>query len=116
MKTFLLPLLILAASCTNKSDNDLQDGTYETRSPISIDGKLINDKWIIEGDRFTITRNDQIIYTIVGIHSGKRVDLFPLDNNPYYPHSFAKGLIITVSWGFYFYPTTGETFTLQKQF
>lgn len=113
-----LPVLLLVfmlGSCAVKSDLSLQDGTYRMFSPVSIGGQMINDRWTISGDNFTITRNDSVIYTASGIYHDGHYDLFPSGNNPYYNESFASGKITVIDWGFYFYPSSGKTFTLQRE-
>ena len=120
MKLITLSLLILitAASCSNKKDLDVQDGTYRTFSPVSINGELINDLWTIEGDRFSITRDGQEIYAIEGVWNLDHLELFPYGDNPYYKTSMKGATIVTVDFGFYLYPnypTTDITFCLQRQ-
>lgn len=114
MKNLIFLLLLLPfAACSNKGDLDVKSGSYRTFSPVSINGELINDTWVIEGDNFKIIRGIETIYSVSGIRNGNRIELFPDGTNPYYNEDFRDDKIVTTSWGFYFYPSSQKTFTLQ---
>lgn len=115
--TFLLIAVAMLSACTKNSDLEIKDGVYHLRSPISIDSVMMDsDYWILSHDVFIIVRRGDTIMQHTGYIHNKRYEFFSDGDNPYYPdESFSGGKIVSVDWGFYFFPNSGKTFTLDRE-
>lgn len=111
-------LITLAAmffcSCHKNGDLDLLPGTFQTFSPISVNGiELNNDYWRLTNDSLIISRFDSVIHSErISWHEG-RLNLF-VGSNPYYEKSLTGGQINTIWWGFYYQCAGLPKFTLQR--
>ncbi len=116
MKNLLLILCVFITAC-HKGDHDLKTGTYKLYSPMSINGVLLDsDYWIITKDSLTVTHYGQVTYKGVIHWNGNKCSLWENTISPYYEESMAGGKIVTVWYGFFYYPPSGQRFTLNREY